>query len=564
MHSLVFEDLLVMMAAALVAALLLRRLGLPNILSYLLAGCVIGPHVTGWVGEPESFAFVAEFGVVLLLFSIGLEFSLSRLLALRGSVFGVGGFQVVLCALLFGAAVYLWGTTVQAAVVIAGALALSSTAIVIRELSSLGQLHQRHGQLAVGVLLFQDLAAIIFLILVPVLAGAEEGGLASEIATALLRGAVLFAILMSVGKWLLPPLYREIARAHSEEIFVISTLVIVLLAAWLTHGFGLSMALGGFVIGMMLGESSFRHQIDSDIRGFKDILLALFFITIGMDIQVDLLLDYWPRLLLFAALLMLVKTALIALVVGLTGEDRYTALRCGLNLAQSGEFAIALLALGQLSGVVPADHASFIVLVAILTMAVSPLLLRYSERITPWLLHTLGVAPPVAAGIPREAEIHQGGHVIVGGYGRIGRVLAGLLEENQVPYIAIDNNVAVVDRARAEGRNVLFGDSANLQILRSCHIDSALLAVLTFRSLEQARAMIAQMRSVGINTPVIVRCHEQGHVRELLSLGANRVVPEMQEASLAIGAQMLELLDVDHSVIRQQLEARREHHGDVS
>lgn len=560
MHSLVFEDLLVMMAAALVAALLLRRLGLPNILSYLLAGCVIGPHVTGWVAEPDAFAFMAEFGVVLLLFSIGLEFSLSRLMALRGTVFGVGGIQVVVCALLFGAAVYLWGTTVQAAVVVAGALALSSTAIVTRELSNLGQLHQRHGQLAVGVLLFQDLAAIIFLILVPVLAGAEEGGLAAEIAAALLRGTVLFAILMSVGKWLLPPLYREIARAHSEEIFVISTLVIVLLAAWLTHSFGLSMALGGFVIGMMLGESSFRHQIDADIRGFKDILLALFFITIGMSIQVDLLVDYWPRLLLFAALLMLVKTALITLVVGLMGEDRYTALRCGLNLAQSGEFAIALLALGRLSGVVPADHASFIVLVVILTMAVSPLLLRYSDKVTPWLLRRLGAASSTAE-TSREAEIHRGGHVIVGGYGRIGRVLAGLLEENQVPYIAIDNNVAVVEEARKEGRNVLFGDSANLQILRSCHIDSALLAVLTFRSLEQARAMIAQMRSVGINTPVIVRCHEQGHVRELLSLGANRVVPEMQEASLAIGAQMLELLDIDHSLIRRQLEARREQHG---
>jgi CPA2 family monovalent cation:H+ antiporter-2 len=562
MQASLFEDLIIMMAAALCAVLLLRRLGLPNILSYLLAGCLVGPHLTGWVAEPEVFAFVAEFGVVLLLFSIGLEFSLTRLLALKSSVFGVGGIQVLVCATLFGAVVYLWGAAAEASVVIAGALALSSTAIVTRELSALRQLHQRHGQLAVAVLLFQDLAAIVFLILVPVLAGADSGELAGDVSMALLRGILLFALLMSVGKWLLPPMYREIARAGSDEVFVISTLVIVLLAAWLTHSFGLSMALGGFVIGMMLGEGRFRHQIESDIRGFRDILLALFFLTIGMNIHLDLLLEHWARVIVFALLLMLVKALIIALIVRLLGDDRATALRSGLNLAQSGEFAIALLALGQLRGVVPPEQASFIALVAILTMAVSPLLIRHSERLTQWLLRMLPAGDGHPEWRPPEPDMHRRDHVIVGGFGRIGRVLADLLEENSIPYIAIDNSVSAVEQAQMRGHNVLYGNSANLPLLRSCHIDTAQLAVLTFGSLQQARDMIEQMRAVGITTPIIVRCHEQGHVRELLSLGANRVVPEMQEASLSIGGQMLELLGIDPSLVRRQLAARRDGLGE--
>lgn len=552
-----FEDLLIMIVAALCVTLLLRRLGLPNIFSYLVAGALVGPHVTGWVSDPEAFDLIAEFGVVLLLFSLGLEFSLRRLMSLKGTVFGIGGIQVGICTLLFGAAVYLWGTSLEAAVIIAGALALSSTAIVTKELSTLGQVHQRHGQLAIGVLLFQDLAAIVFLILVPVLGGTEEGGLVPAIGLALVKGVLLFAVLMGVGKWVLPSLHREIARMHSEEVFVISTLVIVLLAAWMTHAFGLSMALGGFVIGMMLGESRFRHQVDSDIRGFRDILLALFFVTVGMGIQVELLLDYWPRLILFAAALMLGKALLIAAVVRLFGDRGNTAVRSAVNLAQSGEFAIALLALGKANGVVPGDNASFIVLVTILTMAVSPLLIRHSERITDAVF---GLFRAKAGGDGEERfepELPARSHVIVSGYGRIGQLVAGLLEENRVPYIAIDNNVGVVERAQAEGHNVLYGDGTGVPLLRSCHIDSARLAVLTFRSLEQAKATVGQMRAVGIETPIIVRCHEQSDVSELLSLGADVVVPEMLEASLAIGAQVLELLRVDEVSIEAQLDRRR-------
>ena len=554
-----FEQLLAIMAASLVCTIVLQRLKLPSIVAYLIAGSIIGPHVLGLIAEPDDFVLLAEFGVVFLLFALGLEFSLPKLMALRSTVFGLGGIQVAFCSAVFGGAVWMWGTTPEAAIIIAGALALSSTAIVTKELGALRQVHQRHGQLAIGVLLFQDLVAVVFLILVPVLAGSESASLWSALGWALLKGIALMAILLGVGKWILPVFYKEVASAQSEEVFVLSTLVIVLLAAWVTHSFHLSMALGGFVIGMMLGESHYRHQINNDIRGFKDILLGLFFVTIGMNVQVDLLIDYWPRLLFFTAVLVLLKTLLIALLVRLFGDDKRTALQTGLSLAQAGEFGLALLALGLLHGLLPRDQVSFIILVAILSMALSPFLIRYSERIS-GLLGGLGSEPLVPdAALPEHiAATPRIDHVIIGGFGRVGQTIAGLLEENGVDYIAIDRDAAVVAQAHRAGHRVLFGDCTKLDMLHSCHIDSAKLAVLTFHSIELARNTIEHIRAGGINVPIIVRSCEHGDFHDLIALGADQVVPEMLDASLGIGAQVLRLIGIEEREIEQQIDAERQ------
>ncbi len=544
------------MSASLVATMLLRRLRLPNIIAYLLAGAIVGPHLMGWVDQPADFAFLAEFGVVFLLFSLGLEFSLPKLVALRTSVFGLGGIQVVFSTLVFGGAVWFWGASLEAAVIIAGALALSSTAIVTKELSEQGQVHSRHGQLSIGVLLFQDLAAVVFLILVPVLGGDESVSLWQALGWALAKGALLTVVLLSVGKWLLPPLYREIALARSEEVFVLVTLVIVMLAAWLTHSFHLSMALGGFVIGMMLGESPFRHQINSDIRGFKDILMGLFFVTIGMNLQVELMLEYWPRILLFVGVLVLIKAVLIGLLVKMFGDSRKTALKTGLNLAQAGEFGLALLALGVMHGVLPADQASFIILVAVFSMALSPFLIRHGN----WIGNLLG---PLASGDNARYQqvnlvsLPEHDHVIIGGFGRVGRTVARLLDANDVPYIAIDQSLDVVSNERGQGQNVIYGDCTNIEILRSCHIENARMAILTFRSIEMAKNSIEHIRADGINVPIIVRCSELGDFSELLSLGADHVVPEMLHASLAAGAHVLGVLGIEEGEIQRQLETER-------
>ncbi len=551
-----FESLLAIMGVALATTVTLRRLRLPSIVSYLFAGALVGPGLLGWVEAPEQFRFLAEFGVVFLLFALGLEFSLPKLITLRRSVFGLGSAQVLICTAIFAIAVWIWGTSVSAAVLIAGALALSSTAIVTKELSNAYQLNKPHGQLSVSVLLFQDLAAIVFLILVPVLAGQATHSVWQTLGNAFLKTTLLLAILLSAGKWILPLFYREVSRVRSDEVFVLSTLVIVMLAAWITHSFHLSMALGGFVIGMMLSESAFRHQIEADIRPFKDLLLGLFFVTIGMNVEVHLIWEYWPRLIAFTVCLILIKTLLISILVRLSGDNRTTAFQTGLNLAQGGEFGLALLSLAVMQNVIPNDQASFIILVSIFSMLASPFLIRHSETIANLLWNFLRWDQPQKTSRD-EPTIPSEQHVIIGGFGRVGKTLGRILTNNQIDYIAIDQHIDVVTQGRSTGANVIYGDCANLELLKRCHIQQAQLAILTFSSLEAAKKTIEHIRAENITTPVIVRCQELGSVDELIALGANHVIPEMLEASLLIAAQVLTLTGMNQYQIDEQIGRER-------
>lgn len=537
-----FTEFLWIYGAALLSAMLFKRVGLPSIIAYLVAGAIIGPSALGLVADPSEYSLLAEFGVVLLLFALGLEFSLPKLFAMRATVFGVGGGQVLLCMAIFGAATYVWGTTPTVSFLIAASLALSSTAIVTKELADIGQVHTDHGRLSVGVLLFQDLAAVAFLIVVPVL-GATSGGdvsLSSELWSALVKGVILVLVLLAVGRWLLPAMFSEVARAESDEIFLLSTMVVVLVAAWVTHALGLSMALGAFVIGMMLGESHFRHQINSDIRGFKDLLLGLFFVSVGMNVEVSLLVEYWPRLILFALVLVAIKFALIAMLIRASGHNKVASLRAGLNLAQAGEFGLALLTIGFSVGLIPADQASFIAIVAVMSMAVSPLLIRRADQLIARFddSDTGHTEESVSAG--QELV----GHVVVGGYGRVGRVLVTFLKSLDIPYVVIERNVTRLKEARQDGANATYGDCTRLDMLKDVHMRQARLAVLTFSSLEQAEETIAHIRTVGCQVPVLVRTYDHFGLESLVSLGANHVVPEMREGAILIAEQMSVMLDV--------------------
>ncbi len=552
------EELLVVFCTSLATTLLFRRIQLPPIVAYIVAGVLVGPYALGLVGDPQSFALVAEFGVAFLLFSIGLEFSFKQMMSLRFAVFGLGALQVIVCSLVFAIAVYLWGSSPSASLVIAGALALSSTAIVSRELADLQQFNSRYAQLALGVLLFQDLIAVLYLILLPVLGTESATGLAPLLALTLGKGVLLFTILMATGKWVLPRVYHEVAKNNAEEVFVLSTLVIVLLAAWLTHWFGLSMALGGFVVGMMMAETSFKHQIEGDIRPFKDILMGLFFVSVGMNIDLTLLQTYWFRILVFTLGLIVIKTVVVAVVVRLLRESSTTALRVGITLGQAGEFGLALIALAHAHRVVPSDQTSFVILIATFTMMASPVLIRHSLRITRALLSYLPGARGGGIESTANVTLHHRGHVIVGGFGRVGQTLVGLLEQNNIGYIAVDKNISTVSRARKNGKNVVYGDSGNLSILKSCHIETARLAVLTFGSLAAAKHTISRIREDNIDIPIIVRCHHHEGFEELISVGANHVVPEMLEASLVIGSHVLSMLGIEQSLIDDQLDEARE------
>ena len=559
MDELIFQQFLTIFGFSLLGAMLFQRLKMATIVSYIAVGVIIGPSALGLIDDPSRFDFLAEFGVVFLLFSLGLEFSLSKMLRLKFAIFGVGGVQVLTCTAVFALAVYLWGASLNAAIMIGGALALSSTAIVTRELLNNRELHSLHGQLSVGVLLFQDLIAVVFLILVPVLgtgANAEPGAntsLAAALTQAALYSLLLSALLLAAGHYILPLIYREVAKSQSDEIFVLTTLVIVLLAAWLTHSFHLSMALGGFVIGMMLGEGPFKYQIENDVKPFKNILLGLFFVTIGMLIDLSLFVEYWPRILLFTVALILIKVIVVAGVVKLLGHSASDALSVGLTLGQAGEFGLALMALALLNGIVPPDQSSFIILIAIFSMVASPFLIRHASKL----------GERVFGDHDREQfqsanKLHLRDHVIIGGYGRLGSTLAGFLEQTDTAYIVIDQNVALVEKARQAGVNIVYGDSNNPDILALCQLANARLVVLTFKSIEEGQAAIAGVRQRNKDIPIIVRCHTHQGYEELLSLGANKVIPELLESSLIISRHVLELLDVNANEIEALIETHRD------
>lgn len=557
MSEAIFQQFLIILSFSLLGAVFFGRLKMTTIVAYMVVGAAIGPNALGLIPEPSQFQFLAEFGVVFLLFSLGLEFSLNKMLSLRFAVFVVGGFQVAVCTALFAGAVYVWGAPIPAAVLIGGSLALSSTAIVTRELHNSKQLHNQHGQLSVAVLLFQDLVAVVFLVLIPVFGNSEQVELLSSLGSAAMNSVFLIALLLAAGRWILPIIYKEVAQLKSEEVFVLSTLVIVLMSAWITHSLHLSMALGGFIIGMMLAEGPFKHQIEFDIRPFRNLLLGLFFVSIGMGLDIGLLLEYFPRILLFTLCLILVKTVVVMLVVELLGYSGQDALKVGINLSQAGEFGIALLALAMINGILPAEQGSFIILIIIFSMLLSPALLRYSG----WISHRLRFREGAIGKNENLSYMPLSNHVVIGGFGRLGTAIASFLEANEVAYVAIDSDIDVVTRERNSKKHIIYGDSNNVENLKRCSLADARMVVLTFKSLEQGKATIKGIRKENQEIPIVVRCQDTHHTQELLSLGANYVFPELLESSLLIVQQVLSLLSIEPARIDSQVSEYRDNHG---
>jgi len=539
-----FEQLLLLLGASVVLVVVLHRLRIPALLAFLAIGAVVGPGGYSLVAAGDSLHAIAEFGVVFLLFTLGLEFSLPRLIALRSTVFGIGSLQVLLCGSLVFVVAWLAGLPPAASFVIAGGLALSSTAIVSRELVSSGELHSRHGQLAIGILLFQDIVAVLLLIALPTLAGDEAFSLRSL--TPLATGIALFLAMLAAGRWVLPLALEEAARTRSEELFMMAALLVALAAAWLTQQLGLSMALGAFLAGMMLGESRFRHQIESDIRPFRDLLLGLFFISIGLLLDLRLLLDHWLLIIGLGLVLVAVKFALIAGMTRALGETRETALRTGLALAQGGEFFFALLALAARESIVPAHTASLLIAVTVVSMSLTPLLLRRSEAIAGWMMARAPGKPEadeVDAAIPLHAACDSlSGHVVILGYGRVGQTLARFLREEKIPFVALDTDVVRIQEAERAGDNVYFGDPVRADVLRAAGIERAALLVVSFDHVPAALRIVTHARQLRTDVPILVRTRDDTGLAELKAAGATEVVPETLEASLMLVSHLFMLL----------------------
>jgi CPA2 family monovalent cation:H+ antiporter-2 len=537
-------QLLVLLGFSVLVVMIFRRLKLPPIVGYLAVGMLLGPHALNLAGAGIA-PVLADLGVVFLVFTLGLEFSLPRMMSMRSEALGIGGLQVVVTtALLTG---LLWASDVQpmVALIVAGALAMSSTAIVVRQLSEQGELNRTHSRIAIGILLFQDLAFVPFLALESAMAGGAEGLDAWEIAGAIARAAIALALVLTFLRWLVRPLFHEIGRSHSTELFTLAALLVSLGAAWATHAVGLSMALGAFLAGMLLAETEYRHQIEVVIRPFRDVLLGLFFITIGTLLDLQLLVGRLWFVLLLVAGLQVIKTGVVVLVArGVAGSVR-KALRAGIIVAQGGEFGFALLTLMLNDNLADASLIQPLLAATVVSMVGSPMLIRHNTRIADFITRRKEAAPTdLQRELAAARQSAKRDHVVICGFGRVGQNLARVLEAQGFEYIALDMDPRQVQAARQAGDAVIYGDAAQPDMLEAVGLENCSVLVISFADVNLALRIIGAVRALRPNLPILVRTQDDAKLDQLQQAGATEVVPETLEASLMLASHLLLLLRV--------------------
>jgi K+:H+ antiporter len=544
------SQVLILLAGSVFVVTLLRRMRLPPILGYLVVGMALGPHAFGMVSDQATTQLLAELGVTFLLFTLGLEFSLPRMLAMRREVFGLGAAQVLGTTIVFAGIARLAGVPWLMSVVVGGAISMSSTAIIMHQLTERAELNRTHGRLAFSVLLFQDLAFVPFLALASAL---TRGGSFSLLSTSIsvMGGIIAVVVVLLAGRWFLRPLFQEITRSRSRELFTLAVLFVVLASAWVSHGAGLSLALGGFLAGMMLAETEYRHQIETVIRPFRDILLGLFFITVGMLLDVRLLWDEFGLVSAMLLGLIILKATVGTLATRFFVNSWFKAIRTGVVVSIAGEFGIALLtiilqnrALTEQVGL-PSNLGQPLLVAIALSMIVSPFVLANNKRIARFLLRESG--PPGTA-IDREDAVTEGiagrEHVVLCGFGRVGQNVGRVLEDYGFEYIAIDLDAARVRAARQAGTPIIFGDSADEELLLRAGLEKANAVVISFSDPNTAIGIVRSIRTVRAEVPVLVRTQDDAKLNELRTAGATEVVPETFEAALMLVSQVLMLLQV--------------------
>ena len=561
------ELTLLYLLAAVLGVVACRYLKLPPMLGYLAVGVVIGPNALALAKNADGVRHLGEFGVVFLMFVIGLEFNLPKLRAMRQHVFGLGLFQVVLTMLLATAATLglarlaptLWAMQWQTALALSAALAMSSTAIVVKLMTERLEMESEHGKRVMGVLLFQDLAVVPLLVLIPAL-GASADQLFETLAIAGLKAVGLIGLLLVGGPRVMKFWLTLVARRKSEELFVLNLLLITLGLAWLTELAGLSLALGAFIAGMLISETQYKQQVETDIRPFHDVLLGLFFISIGMMLDWRLVLERWPLVLLLLVLPVVFKAVLVALLTRGLGATDGVSLRTGLYLAQAGEFGFVLLTLAQENALVPPALLNPILASMVLSMLATPFIILHSNALvlrvvsSEWLQQSLQMTH-----IARKS-INASKHVIICGYGRCGQNLARMLELQGIPYLALDLDPDRVRQAAAAGDSVVFGDAARLQALMAAGLARASAVVITYLDVPGAMKVLAHVREHAPQVPAIVRTQDDHDLAALRQAGATEVVPEAIEGSLMLASHALALMGVPMRrvirIVQDQRDAR--------
>jgi CPA2 family monovalent cation:H+ antiporter-2 len=550
---------LLLLGASVLVVAACRCLGLPPVLGYLLVGVAVGPHAFDLLPDAEGARHLAEFGVVFLMFSIGLEFSLPRLFAMKRIVFGLGLAQVALTAVAIGAlSVSAVGVPWLVGVALGGALAMSSTAMLSKLLADRHELDSQHGRQVMGVLLFQDLAVVPLLVIIPALAQ-PIGDLAGALAAATFKAAVLLVVVLVFGQKPMRAWFTLVAQRKSAELFMLNVLLITLGLAWLTESAGLSLALGAFVAGMLISETEYRYMVAEDIKPFRDVLLGLFFISIGMMLDLGAILAEWPRVVGVLTGLLFGKLVVAWALSRLFGATQGTALRTGLWLCASGEFGFVLLAHGENVGVLAGGPLQPVLGALVLSMMLAPLIVHFSDRIvlrlvgSEWLQRSMQLTQLAARAMGTDK------HAILCGYGRTGQYLARFLEQEGVTYIAVDFDPDRVREAASAGEPVTYGDCTRRETLLAAGLTRARVLIVTFADAADTLRVLHRAREVATTVPVVVRAREDDDVEELFAAGAAEVVPEALESSVMLATHALAFVGVPLHRIVKRLRDLREH-----
>ena len=537
--------ILILILTSLVAVSIIHRLRLSPIVGYMLVGIFVGPHGLSVVETSDTIHAMAQFGVVFLMFTIGLEFSLPRLIADKSMVLMTGGLQLVITTIVFALCAWMLGMQLIAAFAVSTALAMSSTAIVIRMLIEQAELNTRFGRTAVGILIFQDLATIVLLLILPVLKLNSLIEFASDLITVLAKGVAVFIVLVVIGQKAIRPFFRHIAATHTPELFMLAVLLVSLGAAEFAQLAGLSPVLGGFMAGMVLGETEFRHQVAADIRPFQDVLLGLFFITIGMVMDTNILYYVWPAAIIVTVAFMLAKLIIVAGIGKVSGLQLNIAMRTGLVLAQGGEFSLVILFLALEMGLIKGATGQVLLSAVLLSMILAPLIIRFNAPLVEWLSNSSLLNwydHQDQTIIDTAAKLES--HVILCGYGRVGQNVGRFLTEEGFEYVALDLDPYRVRTASEAGEPVSYGDATRHHVLQAAGLEKARAIVITFNDNHAAIKILGFAHGLRPDITVLVRTVDDINLEELLNEGATEVIPDTLEASLTLAAHLLMLLGV--------------------
>ena len=553
---LTLQPILVLLGAAVVVVVLCRLARLPPILGYLLVGMAVGPKALAWVPDADEARRLGEFGIVFLMFSIGLEFSLPQLKAMRRAVFGLGLAQVSASTAGAMLAMHLLGFGWPAGLALGAALAMSSTAIVSKMLAERMELSTPHGRDVIGVLLFQDLAVVVFLIVLPPLA-APAGDLVGALAIGALKAVVALTVILFVGQRPMRAWFHLVARQKSSELFMLNLLLVTLGLAAVTQIAGLSLALGAFLAGMLIAETEYRYQVEEDIKPFRDVLLGLFFVAVGMALDLSIVVANLRWVLLLLVVPVLAKFALIVALSRAFGAPLGAALRTGFYLAQAGEFALVLLAVSADLGLLGSTLAHVAAAAMVLSMLLAPLVIHFADPIArkltanDWLARAAQITQIAVTTMARQ------NHVIVCGFGRSGQNLARLLDTEEIAYVALDADPQRVREAAADGTAVLYGDAGRRTVLSAAGLARARAVVITFADTATALKILHHVRETRPGLPVVVRTLDDSQLDRLLGAGAAEVVPEVLEGSLMLATHSLLLLGVPLNRVLSRIRAIR-------